>query len=273
MTQRLVISHANCSDGFAAAWAVHRKFPENTEYHFTHHEAPPPDVTGKDVLITDFCYSLEKMLDIADKAKSLTVYDHHKTAKPILYELRKQRPDVAVVFDMNRSGAGITWDELLGRAVERLWIINYVEDRDLWKWELPESKTINAYLATLPYQFSAWDTVQDADVVFAVDRGLVALAVIDQYVASKVKTAYRVDFEGFNVPCVNAPGFAGSELLSELRKGAPFAVAWERLADGKYRYSLRSADDGEDVAAIAQKYGGGGHRNAAGFTSDRCLFP
>ena len=37
-------------------------------------------------------------------------------------------------------------------------------------------------------------------------------------------------------------------------------------ADGRWQFSLRS--EGEfDVSAVAQQYGGGGHRNAAGFNA------
>ena len=43
-------------------------------------------------------------------------------------------------------------------------------------------------------------------------------------------------------------------------------MSWFRHRDGNYIYSLRSrADSGIDVSAIAKKYGGGGHKNAAGF--------
>lgn len=38
-------------------------------------------------------------------------------------------------------------------------------------------------------------------------------------------------------------------------------------ADGRSRISLRSRDE-VDIRAVAQQFGGGGHRNASGFTSD-----
>ena len=38
-----------------------------------------------------------------------------------------------------------------------------------------------------------------------------------------------------------------------------------KTTDSRNHFSLRSSDDGADVAEVAKQYGGGGHRNAAGF--------
>ncbi|HXT50409.1 MAG TPA: DHHA1 domain-containing protein, partial [Thermoanaerobaculia bacterium] len=49
------------------------------------------------------------------------------------------------------------------------------------------------------------------------------------------------------------------------------AVAIVReVADGRYKVSLRSSGD-VDVEQVARRHGGGGHKNAAGFTTDGTL--
>jgi phosphoesterase RecJ-like protein len=55
-------------------------------------------------------------------------------------------------------------------------------------------------------------------------------------------------------------------LIDHLRaiQGVIVAVFFEELADGKVRVSMRSKSDAADVCAIAQKFGGGGHKLAAG---------
>lgn len=57
-------------------------------------------------------------------------------------------------------------------------------------------------------------------------------------------------------------------IVEQLRitEGVRVAVAFFETQDGSYKVSLRATDD-TDVAAVAVKYGGGGHRKAAGFTS------
>jgi hypothetical protein len=73
------------------------------------------------------------------------------------------------------------------------------------------------------------------------------------------------------LPCavVNAPYFASSELAGEipnLFSEAQFGVCYRENARGHFDYSLRSRGD-FDVSAVAKHFGGGGHKNAAGFSS------
>ncbi|MEY2485240.1 MAG: bifunctional oligoribonuclease and phosphatase NrnA [Verrucomicrobiota bacterium] len=55
-------------------------------------------------------------------------------------------------------------------------------------------------------------------------------------------------------------------LIDHLRaiRGVIVAVFFEELADGKVRVSMRSKTESADVCAICQKFGGGGHKLAAG---------
>jgi bifunctional oligoribonuclease and PAP phosphatase NrnA len=55
-------------------------------------------------------------------------------------------------------------------------------------------------------------------------------------------------------------------LIDHLRaiRGVIVAVFFEELAEGKVRVSMRSKNEEVDVSAICQKFGGGGHKLAAG---------
>ena len=55
-------------------------------------------------------------------------------------------------------------------------------------------------------------------------------------------------------------------LIDHLRaiQGVVVAVFFEELAEGKVRVSMRSKSDAADVCAICEKFGGGGHKLAAG---------
>ena len=55
-------------------------------------------------------------------------------------------------------------------------------------------------------------------------------------------------------------------LIDHLRaiRGVVVAIFFEELLDGKVRVSMRSKSEAVDVAAIAQRFGGGGHTLAAG---------
>lgn len=268
----LVIYHGSCRDGFCAAWVLHQKFP-GAEFVAAYYGKPAPNVKARDVIMVDFSYPLDVMTGIANEAKSLLVLDHHKTAQAALdgfeHAMRSlYGVDCTVVFDMERSGAGLAWDHFFPRE-ERPWPVDYVEDRDLWRHALLNSETVNAYIGVLPFEFSAW--TEAAQEILAGDaylRGKPVRAKVAQYIAEASKNARHVDFEGMRVPCVNAPQVDISELLSSFcDNGAPVAMGWWQRFDGLFQFSLRSRGD-VDVSEIAKKYGGGGHKGAAGFQLD-----
>ena len=64
-------------------------------------------------------------------------------------------------------------------------------------------------------------------------------------------------------------------LIDHLRaiQGVVVAVFFEELAEGKVRVSMRSKSEAADVSAICQRFGGGGHKLAAGRASARNVWP
>lgn len=258
----LVIYHGGCRDGFCAAWVAHRKFAD-ADFHAGYYGQPPPDVDGRDVFVVDFSYPRPLMDEMFRRAKSLLVLDHHKTAEAALVGAPY------ATFDMERSGAGMAWDHFFP-GEPRPWLVDYTEDRDLWRWKLPGSREFNGRIAILPFDFAAW-TEAEGRQDGAHEMGEAVIAKTAQYVAEVRKNARRVTFAGRNVPLVNAPQVDISELLDALAQGEYFAIGWWQRADGVFQYSLRSRGD-FDVSALAKLHGGGGHRNAAGFQSTELLF-
>lgn len=264
--RRLVIYHGDCVDGFTAAWACHRLYGDGPEYFAAKYAGDGaddalPDVTGRDVVMVDYCTGRDQLLRLYAQARRLVVLDHHKTAEAACAGLD------FCVFDMERSGAGLAWDELINKP--RPWLIDYVEDRDLWRFALPDSKAVNAFVAVQPMTFENWDRLLSRDVADAATAGRGVLSFIDRYVHAMALHARRIVFAGYrDIPIVNAPYVNTSELVGHLAEGALFAVGWFQRGDGMYQYSLRSRGD-FDVSALAQRYGGGGHKSAAGFSAAR----
>lgn len=114
----LVIYHANCLDGAAAALAAWLKFGDAAEYRPASYGDPAPaddEVRGRDVYVLDFSYSraeLERMQRSAirydgtgqSRGGSIWVGDHHMTAQVDLAGF----PFCA--FDMSKSGAVLAWE-------------------------------------------------------------------------------------------------------------------------------------------------------------------
>jgi uncharacterized protein len=269
----LVIAHGSCMDGFASAWTCHRALGD-IEVHWGVYGQPPPDAAvGRNVYIVDFSYPYEVMMKLAETTNSLVVLDHHKTACDDLLdfeedcrELGYERSKVRLRFDMDKSGGRLTWQYFFGQAPAP-WLIDYTEDRDLWRFHLPASREINAYLKMCRMEFDTWDNLMGIDPMSIVPRGEAVLAREKHFVEQHVKYAVEIDFAGYKIPCVNATAL-NSEIAGELARGHPFAACYfDSLREGKRVWSLRSERDvGIDVSVVAKAMGGGGHRHAAGFT-------
>jgi hypothetical protein len=255
---KLCIYHGNCPDGFGAAYAVWKRFGDSVEFYPATHGDPPPDVTGRDVIMVDFSYKRPVLTKMLEQCKSMIILDHHKTAQADLEGLVD--PKLTLVFDMDRSGAVITWQHFHPNSqIPRL--LRHIQDRDLWTWKLENSRQILTALDTYDMRFEVWDTL-------SVDRLAVAGEYMVTYYSSiigdMVDKAELMQLDGHVVPVINAPYFMASDLGNILAGGYPFAVVYSVDSRG-VRYSLRSVAGGLDVSEIAKSHGGGGHFHAAGF--------
>lgn len=249
--------HANCADGFGAAWSAWKILGDEANYQPVRHGDPIPEVhSAMRLAIVDFAYRRDQLLEIAEKVDTLIVLDHHRSAAKDLDGLDFAR------FDLNKSGARMAW-EYWHPGVELPDLLAYVEDRDLWRWELPQSREVALAITQTIFSFETWENF-DLDQLKA--EGSVLLGYQESIIARALTKRYMTELAGFDIPVVNSFVFQ-SEIGDELCKlypDAPFAAVWCQKAVNLQAWSLRSIGE-FDVSVIAEKFGGGGHRNAAGF--------
>ena len=267
IVQYVVIYHANCNDGFCAAWLYWRAVGRQpdllgagaVEYVSAQYGDNPPDVRGKHVLIFDFSYDRAALQKMHSEAATLRVFDHHKTAQEELEGLDY------CTFDMKKSGARLA-QEFLGEGDN--WLVDYTEDRDLWWWQLPSSQEVSAGLMSYPRMFKTWEQLFQRGMPRLREEGSAILRYQETLVRSAVTHPGRVKILEYEVPAVNTNGgFLLSEIVGALaadHQDAPFAAGFFMLPGGATVYSLR-AHGNFDVSAVAKKMGGGGHPGAAGF--------
>lgn len=260
MKNPLCIYHGNCADGFTSAWVVRKALGDDVQFHAGIYQNPPPDVEGKDVLLVDFSYKRTVLEQIRERAASVIILDHHKTAEADLKDL----PGVVSVFDMNRSGARITWDWFFPNT-EPPKLLLHVEDRDLWRFALRKTREIQASVFAYPYEFKVWDFLMGADMEqLAVEGEAIERKHFKDIRELVSVVTRRMIIGGHEVPIANLPYTLTSDAGHLLAKGNPFAGCYWDTPEGRV-FSLRSTDEGMDVSEIAKQYGGGGHRNASGF--------
>ena len=302
-----ILYHAGCADGWCSAWVAAR-FLKLDEYDLipcSYGRPAPIELSKEDtVYLVDFSYPREELVALAERVKHVVVLDHHKSAQLELQDMEFD-PRFTIVFDMKRSGAVITYDYFQNEGfldggvrvhvdtTSREWsfirmVCRYVQDRDLWQWELDRSREFSAYLESLPKTLRAWSNLfhmteegEDYDELFATGKGILeytkrkveALTRPGCFIVADFDLTGEVCYEGIaliNI-CIAAPG---SEILGKLAEGHEFACGWYQKGDGSYYYSLRSVEGGVDVGAFAAHlrkskaaFAGGGHERAAGFSS------
>jgi oligoribonuclease NrnB/cAMP/cGMP phosphodiesterase (DHH superfamily) len=258
---KLCIYHGNCADGFSGAWVVRRALGETTNFYPGVYQNAPPDVSGRDVVLVDFSYKRPVMEQLISTAKSVLVLDHHKTAAEDLQNLS----GAEVVFDMGRAGSKIAWDYYFPHEAAPP-VLLHVEDRDLWRFALPKTREIQANIFSYPYEFAIWDRLMASDpAVLAIEGEAIERKHFKDIAELLGVVQRRMTIGGYNVPIANLPYTLVSDAAHKMAQGEPFAGCYWDTAKGRI-FGLRSTDAGIDVSGIAKQYGGGGHRNAAGFT-------
>lgn len=288
----LNITHADCRDGSCASWLVQEAFPEDDITVMPCSYGSERAVLGvrlegivgqyDRVYITDFSFNCLNLLAALAVNPNVWVFDHHKTAQEELTVAIMQHPD-RVFFDMDRCGAKMVLDYFVadGRINPQPTmkaLVDHVEDRDLWKWEIKDSKLVNSWLRTFPMDVDSWYAIERTfftgdwrDEAHAIRR--LERLIID----AKKEQAYLSELpmpDGTREPVlfINT-GVLVSEIVGELAEEGELGVAVGWFYKGETRefvYSLRSRGD-VDVSEIAKFHGGGGHAKAAGFVKEGLL--
>lgn len=286
MPQIHVLYHSPCPDGLAAAAAAYLKFGEGAIYTPVNYSGV--NSAGKDkldvlfdipldsdVYILDFSYPLDVLTALAVRCNRVLVLDHHKTA----YEDLKDIPDfynppkdgvpgnLWAHFNMEKSGAVLAWEFFQGRPLPTMYKL--IQDRDLWRWELPDTKAFSAYFhataETIQDAVSIYYLMESSNWAMVVNAGRAIVRMEDKLVRTMADGAFMVGAFGYSVPCTYAPVIhseVGHRLLDKF-PDAPFVITLRNTANGVH-FSLRSRA-GFDVSELARTYGGGGHNQAASF--------
>lgn len=282
--RNICLYHRNCTDGKMAAYVMSLWLSRGdleTEYVDVNYGEPMPDVTGCHVYIVDFSYKPEALKEASKVALSITMLDHHLTAADQWggYFTSSGVYDLAcpnyISIREDRSGAGMALEYVLSKDPtvyhERLYnIVAAVQDRDLWKFKLPDTKVVFEAINGLEGDFN----VQMGRLIYdyteekyqsLLTKAKISLELRERLASDYVSHATLVVYEGHTVPIINIPPNFASRVGELLAFKHPFAILYN-IKGNKVNCSLRSnTTSGVDVSAIAARKGGGGHLHASGF--------
>lgn len=293
----LIIYHANCIDGITSAWVA---WSAVTELGGTCDVVPMRynkdleaqvlkklrDTYYSTIYIVDFSIPLSalKMINRLHHYTVVTLIDHHKTAFELYDPGNKVTPtskidamveSTHVVLDNDECGASLCWRFFYGN---KEWpnLISYVKDYDLWRFKFgDETKHINKFLRTYLPDMATWghlaqklETIEGRAECLSVGEGLQQHH--DQRVEEIASGAQAIEIGQVSGLSVECPEQYVSDVGHLLAKKVGTFGAMYRIDEkaGCVDWSLRSNKDSCDVERIAKIFGGGGHKNAAGFKVD-----
>lgn len=282
----IVAYHDNCVDGFAAASVFWSCYHDAAQYIPVQYDKRDEFIAklrdaaelGIMLFVVDFSFTPEQLAELESLCSLVVMLDHHETAlrkyTPTGFQYKNVTDRHYIYIDTNFCGAKLAWQYLYW-DVSPPDLLDYIDDYDRWMFRFGDlTRAVNQALkctSLVPHTLSAWAKLLSADSeelnqLIKTGKYLVD-AFNDQCDAIIKAGASSQEFDGQQIMLCNAPPMFASEVGNRLAKQHGVALIWHMRADGKIACSLRSIGD-INVAAIAEMYGGGGHKNAAGFVME-----
>jgi len=281
-----VIYHRKCPDGFCSILCLHLfnkyRLCENAHHEdeeinmqyipVNHNNYVVPCVKDKNVLICDFSFTYEETLEIIKQAKNVLIIDHHETSSTKLKDI----PEKYKIFDMKHSAAILTWQYVFPNIPPPL-LLQYIEDRDTSKNSMEFTNEFFVWFSTIPQVFDMYEKYLDNKILLKMIKnyGIIYYKLNSYYVngsAEHAKASFVMFQNGSTIKYyfigyhnqTNFKSDVGNTIMTKY-KNLDFAATYS-LADNvaKSKFALRSNNASADVSKIAEFFGGGGHRNAAG---------
>lgn len=255
----LILYHADCPDGFGAAWAYWKKYGPDAQYvPFHYDQIEIPDLTGQDVVMVDVSASEERLMRMHAQARSFRLIDHHETAARRLSGLP------FATFDLERSGAMLAWADAFGDEPAPP-LLRMIETRDLHNWSEPHARECLFVLDSLPRDFWVWDTFHHRLVTHlddVVEEGQPMAQQYDKFIDRLVAQATKTTLAGVPGFLVNAPHLFANDIGVRLCRHRPMAMSWYLAKDGQAHLSFRADKRRFSIIPLAEAFGGGGARGS-----------
>ena len=296
MKKYIIISHSHCTDGLCSASlmkkALQLAYGSDTKINVVFASyGKEEDALSKlnmdtesnyDIFIVDFSFSTEQTISWASKADNLSIIDHHITAVEKLKDIDKECKNVKFIFDNNMSGATLAlkfiqeniYSKILDFENAKI-VSKLVEDRDLWKFNLENTKPFGEYIFSniKPNDIDAFSKIlfrtnhANLKTIFKTGKAIQqykekqVYEKLSQLVEPKVVNLFDIDFIVVNETQADLVSEFGNAICKKFNM--PVCL-YKIINEDNVSLSFRSMDNLPDISVVAKNLGGGGHRNACG---------
>lgn len=207
--------------------------------------------------------------------------DHHKTAMEKFPDLLNSS-SIPGIRSIEKAACVLTWEYTHPESISPPAAVAYIGDKDMWKFEYLETRAFSAGFSLMVKtpDDTVWGVLLGSEYEETVNKmisiGELLLEAQNYRIQKAFERGVDCTFHNWKARLVNTTGNI-SELGEFICRKPEYdlAIMWQAVED-MVVFSLRSDSgnpDSPDCAEIAQQYGGGGHRNAAGFQKRNVDFP
>jgi len=262
--------HSADLDGFASGAIVKHKYPE-TEFYYINYgdEFPWHLLEGHDnAFMVDFSLPPEDMLRLIETI-DLVWIDHHETA---IEDAEKFGYQCKGIQKIGIAGCELTWEYLfpdIGMPFA-IHLLGRYDVFDLKKDVVPFQYYMKSLGDTRPDRHNVWGDVLSGGYKFIQKALLKGRKIEEERTRADAEYckaySFETTFDGYKTIAINK-GFTGSKIFDSVWDNTKYDIMlvfnWGKK--GHWKVSLYSDRDDVHVGDIAKRYGGGGHKGAAGF--------
>ena len=238
---------------------------------------------GETVYFVDLSFSMntvDKLKELIEVKKCDLIWcDHHQSSMEVI----KNNPEFATIKGIRKngiSGAALTYMYLYECEYDEIpTFIKLVSDFDCWLFKMEHTLEFKYALETIDHDALdiIWNKLMrdDAKILKSLlcqmfeDGKIISKYVKKEYEEYCKKYAYESCIDNYKCLVVNRS--CNSMIFGKFIEEYPIVSIW--VFDGeKYKYSIYSDKPDVDCSKIAERYGGGGHKRASGFVSDKMIF-
>jgi len=262
-------------DGICSAGIVKMKYPDAILYPINYGDPFPWNDIRKDDVVFMVDFGLQPFSDMVklNNLCKLHWIDHHKTAMDDARKVGFQASGGQLIKD-GIAGCELSWKYLFPK-VSMPRIVYLLGRYDVWDHKnAPDAK---------PFQFGAQTyDLKPEDIKEFLNEDVNNIIFIGKKILKYIKIrskqetakcAFDLTFEGINFAATNSPLNSSMSIEGYYDESKHDAMLVYCInSNGNYMISVYSDKDHIDVSVIAKKYGGGGHRGAAGFELEELPF-
>ncbi|MDD3172091.1 MAG: DHHA1 domain-containing protein [Herbinix sp.] len=297
--EKFLIIHHTDDDGHAGGAIVYNYlirqgndkesiFNIETDYNFDTLISRIKEIgdTFRHIYIVDISFTLKTIStigEIRDICSYITWFDHHASSLEVARNKKKYLNDLKIVYHITTKhcGAMIAFINLFPDLFPTE-TLKYIDMYDRWDFQMPDVEEFHYGFGTLienPKDIRSleWEGVlfnsTDTYVKRSIFVGKNILKFLDNEYATIRNAAMiikdiSIDDHNYRVAIINHPaGF--SRLFGDEIDNVDFVMRFNLEKTFRYTYSLYSRKDNIHVGKICEYFGGGGHKGAAGFSSDK----